>query len=68
MPENDTDRGRGTVQQIPVALFLTFLCQVRGLYKGAMGPLIGQGSISATQFGLLRLFLPYFQEVHVSMT
>eukprot|EP01094_Clydonella_sp_ATCC50884_P000767 TRINITY_DN10587_c0_g1_i1.p1 TRINITY_DN10587_c0_g1~~TRINITY_DN10587_c0_g1_i1.p1 ORF type:complete len:302 (-),score=39.84 TRINITY_DN10587_c0_g1_i1:131-1036(-) len=34
--------------------------KVRGLYKGAMGPLLGQGAVSSIQFGVFGLIRPYF--------
>lgn len=47
----------------PVDCLVTTLKQekVFGLYKGAMGPLIGQGLVSSIQFGLYSQFLPLVQ-------
>ena len=49
----------------PVDCLVTTLKQekVFGLYKGAMGPLIGQGLVSSVQFGLYSQFLPLVQRV-----
>jgi len=38
------------------------MVQVFGLYKGALGPLIGQGFVSATQFGIYATLMPYIQQ------
>jgi solute carrier family 25 carnitine/acylcarnitine transporter 20/29 len=49
----------------PVHCLVTTLREERvfGLYKGALGPLLGQGTISATQFGLFSLFMPFVKKV-----
>lgn len=53
----------------PVDCLVTTLKQekVFGLYKGAMGPLIGQGLVSSVQFGLYSQFLPLVQRVSPSL-
>jgi len=50
----------------PIHCLYTTLKQERvfGLYKGAMGPLIGQGLVSSMQFGILSNILPYIQKVY----
>ena len=48
----------------PIHCLLTTLKEERvfGLYKGSMGPLMGQGTISAIQFSLHATFLPIVRQ------
>lgn len=49
----------------PVDCLLTTLKEERvfGLYKGAMGPMIGQGAVSASQFSIFTTILPHVSSV-----
>ena len=37
--------------------------QIRGVYKGALGPLLGQGFVSSFQFGIYNVVKPHFTTV-----